>query len=348
MSKELIHNIDGLYQRIREILDNTRNRVYRSANTEMILAYWNVGREIMEEELNGKERAEYGRRLIEEMSGRLTKESGKGFDSRNLYYMRRFYSVFPNLNALRSELSWTHYRILMQVERDDAREFYMKEAISGHWGTRQLDRQISSLYYDRILISKDKQGLKEDTGRLFPGMNPKEIIKDPYVLEFLDIEENTKIYETELEQALIDKLQEFLLELGKGFAFVARQYRISDNAKHYRIDLVFYNFILKCFLVIDLKTHALNHEDIGQMDFYVRYFEDNMKLEGDNPTIGLILCTQKSKTIVKYSLLSESKQVFASKYQLYLPTEKQLKEEIEREKEQIELEKKIKKLPDNI
>jgi len=347
MSKELMQNIDGLYQRIREILDNARNKVYRSANIEMVQAYWNVGREIMEEEQKGKERAEYGKHLIKEISRRLTKEYGKGFDSRNLYYMRRFYTVFPNLNALRSELSWTHYRLLMQVEREEARKFYISEAIEGNWGTRQLERQISSLYYDRILMSKDKRGLKEDTNRMFPGMNPKEIIKDPYVLEFLDIKENTKIYETALEQALIDKLQDFLLELGKGFAFVARQYRIPDNDKHYRIDLVFYNYILKCFLVIDLKTRALNHEDIGQMDFYVRYFEDNMKQEWDNPTIGLILCTQKSKTIVKYSLLNDSKQIFASKYQLYLPTEKQLKEEIEREKEQIELEKKLKKLSEN-
>ena len=322
-------------------MDTARNKVYQTSNFEMVQSYWDIGREIVEEEQQGKERAEYGKYIIVNLSGKLTKEYGKGFTEQNLRNMRQFYQVFSIRHALRSELTWTHYRSLMRVEREEARKLYMNEAIAGNWGTRQLDRQINSLYYDRILMSKDKQGLKEDTNKMYPEMNPKEIIKDPYVLEFLDVKENTRIYETVLEQALIDKLQHFLLELGNGFAFVARQYRISVDTKHYRIDLVFYNYILKCFLLIDLKTEELTHKDIGQMDFYVRYFEDNIKQPEDNPSIGLILCTEKSKTIVKYSLLNESKQIFASKYQTYLPTEKQLSQEIQREKEQIEQDKRL-------
>ncbi|MCF8374273.1 MAG: PDDEXK nuclease domain-containing protein [Bacteroidales bacterium] len=341
MSKELAHNIDLLYNKVREIIESARNKVYRTANIEMVQAYWNVGREIVEEEQKGEGRAEYGKHLIEEISQRLTSEYGKGFDVRNLYYMRSFYTSFPKLNALRSELTWTHYRLLLRIEKEPARTFYLEETIAGNWSTRQLSRQVNSLFYDRTLISKDKRGMLQDGRALEDKTQATDIIKDPYVLEFLNIKESEKLAETELESALINKLQHFLLELGNGFAFVGRQYRISDGIKHYRIDLVFYNYILKCFLLIDLKTEELTHKDIGQMDFYVRYFEDNIKQPGDNPSIGLILCTEKSRTIVKYSLLNESKQIFASKYQMYLPSEKQLVQEIQREKEKIEQEKKL-------
>lgn len=341
MSKELTQNIDSLYQRIREILDKAREKVYYAANFEMVQAYWNVGREIVEEEQKGKERAEYGRHLIEEISKRLTKEYGKGFDQSNVWNMRQFYNVFPIPDALRRELSWTHYRHLMRVEKVNAREFYMNEAINGNWSTRQLERQINTLFYDRILMSRDKKGMVQDGRALEDKMQPDHIIKDPYVLEFLNVKENEKLAEKQLETALIEKLQHFLLELGNGFSFVGRQYRITAETKHFYIDLVFYNYILKCFLLIDLKTEDLTHQDIGQMDMYVRIFEDKMKQPDDNPTIGLILCTEKNRTVVKYSLLNESKQIFASKYQMYLPTEKQLEQEIQREIEQIEQEKKF-------
>jgi predicted nuclease of restriction endonuclease-like (RecB) superfamily len=341
MSKELTQNIDILYQRIQDVLNQARERVYYTANFEMVQAYWNIGKLIVEEEQNGKERAEYGKKLIEEISKRLTKEYGKGFDKSNVWNMRQFYIVFPILDALRRELSWTHYRHLMRVEKENAREFYKDEAIKGNWSTRQLERQINSLFFDRILMSKDKKGMILDGRALEDKMHPDQIIKDPYVLEFLNVRENENLAEKELETALIDKLQHFLLELGNGFSFVGRQYRITAETEHFYIDLVFYNYILKCFLLIDLKTEKLTHQDVGQMDFYVRFFEDKMKQTGDNPTIGLILCTEKNRTVVKYSLLNESKQIFASKYQTYLPTEKQLEQEIQREKEQIEQEKKF-------
>lgn len=341
MSENSMLGSDNLFIRIRKILKEARNKVYRTANTEMLSAYWNVGREIMEEEQKGKERAAYGSALIKGLSIKLTKEYGKGFTETNLKYMRQFYQTFEKSHALRDELSWTHYRLLLKVEKEDAREFYMKETITGHWSTRQLERQINSLYYHRLLMSKDKKGLMLDTDKSQETQQHGNIIKDPFVLEFLDVKENEKQAESILESALIEKLQYFILELGNGFSFVGRQYRITADNNHFYIDLVFYNYILKCFLLIDLKTEKLTHQDIGQMDFYVRFFEDQLKQSGDNPSIGLILCTEKNRTIVKYSLLNDSKQIFASKYLMYLPTTKQLEQEIQREREQIEQEKKL-------
>ncbi|TVR70071.1 MAG: DUF1016 domain-containing protein [Marinilabiliales bacterium] len=341
MSKELARNIDILYKRVREILDKARERVYHTANIEMVQAYWDIGREIVEEEQKGQRRAEYGSFLLKGLSERLTKEYGRGFDESNLRNIRKFYAVFQKRDALRHELSWTHYRHLMRVEKDSAREFYMDEAIQGNWSTRQLERQINSLYYDRVLLSRNKRGMLQDGRSQGDSMHPEQLIKDPYVLEFLNVKEKEKLAEQQLETALINKLQHFLLELGNGFTFVGRQYRITAETDHFYIDLVFYNYIIKCFLLIDLKTEKLTHQDIGQMDFYVRFFEENVKQSGDNPTIGLILCTEKNKTVVKYSLLNESKHIFASKYQMYLPTEEQLKQEIQREKEQIEQERRL-------
>lgn len=251
-------------------------------------------------------------------------------------------NAFPNVNALRSELSWTHYRILLKVDDENARLFYIKEIIDCNWSTRTLDRQIGNLYYPRMVMSKDKEYVKAEAEEKQIALVPKDIIKDPYVLDFLNLKSNTDFRETELEQAIIDKLQNFILELGKGFAFVGRQYRLrTETGKHFYADLVFYNYILKCFLVIDLKAEPLTHQDIGQMDMYVRYFEDKIKQENDNPTIGLILCTEKDNTIVKYSLLNENEQIFASKYLTYLPTEEELQKEIERERKQIEIENKL-------
>ena len=346
MNNKPEHNIESLYQRIQVILTNSRNKIYKSVNFEMVMAYWNIGREIVEEEQKGEEHATYGTYLLKNLSPILSEKFGRGFTETNLRYMRLFYNTFRNHHALRDDLSWTHYRLLLKVENPKAREFYMNETISVNWSTRELERQINSLYYERLLMSTDKKGLIQDTSKEITQMFPEHLIKDPYVLEFLNVAENTKLTEKELETALIDKLQQFLLELGKGFAFVGRQYRIStETGKHFYLDLVFYNYILKFFLLIDLKTQELSHQDIGQMDMYVRLFENLRKQEGDNPTIGLILCTEKDKTIVKYSVLSESKQIFASKYQTYLPTVKQLEQEIQRGKEQIEIEKRLSDSP---
>lgn len=341
-NKHIPSGFDTLYNTINQIIEDARNTVYRTANFTMVQAYWNIGKTIVEEEQNGKERAEYGQELIKQLSKKLTKKHGKGFTETNLKYMRQFYQVFEKSHALRDQLSWTHYRLLLKVENDRARQFYMQESIECNWSTRSLERQINNLYYDRMLMSKNTEVVKSEALEKTNQQEPQDIIKDPYVLEFLGLKDNTDFRESELEQAIIDKLQDFLLELGKGFAFVGRQYRLTtETGKHFYADLVFYNFLLKCFLIIDLKTTELSHQDIGQMDMYVRYFEDKIRQENDNPTIGLILCTKKDNTVVKYSLLNESKQIFASKYMTYLPTEQELKKEIERERQQIEQEKKL-------
>ena len=365
------------YNDVKNIIETARNNSYKAVNYIMVLAYWNIGRIIVEEEQKGKERAKYGTYLIKALSDRLTEDFGKGFTITNLKYMRQFFLVFSighsvsdqligkrKSHAMRDqsadkekyeaifanpetkikpELSWTHYRHLLRVKDKDARKFYINEAVEGNWSTRQLERQINSFYYERILSSKNKAIVKKEAENKNISAKPEDIIKDPYVLEFLNLKENTSYLEKELEGELLNKLQQFLLELGKGFSFVSRQYRISTEDDHFYIDLVFYNYILKCFLLIDLKIGKLTHEDIGQMDFYVRYFEDKVKVKGDNPTIGLILCSEKNKTIVKYSLLNESKQIFASKYKLYLPTEKELKKELEQEIQIIKNEKSLNK-----
>lgn len=332
-----IPSVDSTYQSIRQILEKARNAVYRSINFAMVLAYWNIGKVIIEEEQQGKERAEYGKALIKELSLRLTKEYGKGFDESNLRNIRQFYLTFPNCDALRHELTWTHYRLLLRIENEDARNFYMLETVDSNWSTRELERQIGSLLYERIALSKNKDKVKDLSTKGHVVQKPEDIIKDPYVLEFLNLRDSRDFLESDLEQGLINKLQEFLLELGKGFAFVARQKRITIDGDHFYIDLVFYNYLLKCFLLIDLKIGKLTHQDIGQMDFYVRYFEHEVKQESDNPTIGLILCSDKNEAMVKYTLLENSQRIFASKYKLYLPSEEELKEELEKEKQFLEL-----------
>ena len=244
MNKDSTKNTDQLLQRIHRILEEARNKVYHTANTEMLQAYWRIGREIVEEEQKGKDRAAYGRALLEELAIRLSELYGKSFSSRHLRYMRQFYREFPKWNAVRSELSWTHYRMLLKVEKEKAREFYMKETITGNWSTRQLERQINSLYFDRLLMSKDKKGLMLDTNKGKEAMQPGSIIKDPFVLEFLDVKESEHLTESRLESALIEKLQHFILELGNGFSFVGRQYRITAYNDQFYIYLVFYNYIL--------------------------------------------------------------------------------------------------------
>jgi predicted nuclease of restriction endonuclease-like (RecB) superfamily len=343
-NKNTPKNINNLFDTINNIIEEARNSVYRSANFTMVKAYWNIGKVIVEEEQKGRERAEYGKEIIISLAQKLSKEHGKGFTETNLKYMRQFYQFFEKSHSLRDELSWTHYRLLLKVKNEKERLFYMQESVECNWSTRTLERQIGNLYYQRMLMSKNAQIVKEEAIEKQINQEAKDIIKDPYVLDFLGLNDNTNFRENELEQAIIDKLQDFLLELGKGFAFVGRQYRLStEEGKHFYADLVFYNYILKCFLIIDLKVEPLSHSDIGQMDMYVRYFEDKLRQETDNPTIGLILCTEKDKTVVKYSLLNESNQIFASKYMTYLPTEKELQAEIERERQQIEIEKALNK-----
>ena len=297
----------------------------------MVEAYWDTGRQI-EEAVGG--RAEYGSNLMQFLSHGLTVEFGKGFTVANLRNMRQFYRMFPNRYALRSELSWTHYRALMRLDDEKRRDFYIHECVNSGWTARQLERQINSFFYERLLATQKsgKETVKNEIHELEPNMDPAYILKDPYILEFLDLKENKNYLESELEQGLIDRLQEFLLELGKGFSFVARQKRITtEGGEHYYIDLVFYNFILKCFVVIDLKAGKLTYQDIGQIDFYVRLFNDKIKQTDDNPTIGIVLCASKDETVAKYSVLSDNENLFASKYKLYLPTEEELKRELERE-----------------
>ena len=322
------------YQSVAEILRAARANAYRAVNFAMVEAYWNVGRKIVEEEQRGEKRAGYGAQLVQRLSESLGSEFGRGFSVQSLWNMRQFYQFFSILSALRRELTWTHYKALIRVENEKARAYYLQEAAEQNWSVRALERQINSLYYERLLMSRDKAAVTEEmqqkTAPLAP--TPQDFIKDPYVLEFLDIPDAHEFREAELEQAIIGKLQAFMLELGKGFAFVARQQRISTETKDFFVDLVFYNYILKCFVLVDLKTGGLTHQDIGQMDMYVRLFEDTIKSADDNPTVGIVLCTEKDHTVVKYSVLNENRQLFASKYMLYLPTEEALREELERER----------------
>ena len=272
----------------------------------------------------------------------MTKEFGKGFTLTNLKYMRQFYLTFPKSHALSDQLSWTHYRLLMRVENENARNFYLEESIKENWSTRQLERQITTLFYERILSSKNKNKVTQEIYKLEPQRKqPEDIIKDPYVLEFLGLPENMDFLEKNLEQALIDHLQKFLLELGRGFSFVARQKRITFDGRHFYIDLVFYNYILKCFVLIDLKVGDLTHQDLGQMQMYVHYFEDEMMTEGDNPPIGIVLCADKSESVVKYTLPKGEKQIFASKYMVYLPTEEELLSEVKKEYNILKQEKEL-------
>ena len=330
-----------IFEEVRKILQEARNKVYKATNNAMVEAYWNIGRIIVEKQ-SGNEKAEYGAELLKNLSKEMTKEFGKGFTIANLKNMRQFYLTFPKSYALRSELSWTHYRLLMRVENENARNFYIEETIKSNWSTRQLERQITTLFYERILSSKNKEKVSQEIYKLEPKKNrPEDIIKDPYVLEFLGLPENIDFLEKNLEQSLINHLQKFLLELGRGFSFVARQKRITFDGRHFYIDLVFYNYILKCFVLIDLKLGDLTHQDLGQMQMYVHYFQEEMMNEGDNPPIGIVLCADKSDSIVKYTLPKGEKQIFASKYMLYLPSEEELLLELKKEYNILEQENKL-------
>jgi len=324
---------------IKQILEQARNKAYSAVNSAMVSAYWLIGKRIVEEEQQGNERAEYGKGLLKALALVLQTEFGKGFDERELRRIRQFYLVFPIRDTLRPELSWSHYRLLIRVTNKNTRNYYLNEAANENWSYRTLERNTSTLYYERLLSSQVKQPvineMKEHTGML--QHDNLEFIKNPYVLEFLQLPSNTAYKENELENALLNNIQKFLLELGKGFAFVARQRLVRTETSDFFIDLVFYNYILKCFVIIDLKTTRLTHQDVGQLDMYVRMFDDLQKAKTDNPTIGILLCSETDQIIAKYSVLNQSSQLFATKYMPYLPTEAELIAEIEREKRMLKL-----------
>jgi predicted nuclease of restriction endonuclease-like (RecB) superfamily len=360
----------AIYDRIRGILESARSNIARSVNSTQVVANWLIGREIVEEEQGGQRRADYGTRLIADLAERLTKDFGRGFTKNNLEHFRAFYLTYPRLvslsiahaargagaarakipgpasvlihyplqgglwkpGILHLHLSWTHYRTLLRVDKAEARSFYEIEAIKNGWSARELERQINSLLYERLALSKDKKGLLRLAAKGHEVQKPEDIFKDPAVMEFLGLPESPKLVETDLEQALIDNLRTFLLEMGKGFAFVARQERITIDGDHFYIDLVFYHTILKCFILLDLKVGKLTHQDLGQLQLYVNYYDSERRTKGDQPTLGLILCTDKNEAVVRYTLgKGYRKNIFASRYQFHVPTETQLKAELRRE-----------------
>lgn len=327
----------NLLSDIKQVIEQARFQVKQTVNSAMVQAYWQIGRLIVEQEQQGQTRAEYGKAQLQALSEQLTQEFGKGFDVTNLRTMRRFYHAFSIRDAVSLELSWTHYRVLIRLENESARKWYQQEAISQSWSARALERQIGTLYYERLLASKDKQLVEQEAEQKTQHLaqTAKDYLRDPYILDFLNLQDKT-YQESELEQGIISNLQHFLLELGKGFAFVERQQRIRFDDEDFYLDLVFYNFKLKCFLLVDLKIGKLKHQDVGQMDTYVRLYDEKYKGSDDNPTVGLVLCSEKSEAVVKYSVLSDQKQLFAAKYLPYLPTEEELKQELEREREQIQ------------
>ncbi|MBI4801740.1 MAG: DUF1016 domain-containing protein [Elusimicrobia bacterium] len=365
---------DDLFDRVVSILEQARANVVRSINNNMVIAYWLIGREIVQEIQGGDERAEYGKRVIEQLSTKLILKYGRGFSTTNLRYFRTFYTVYSNriteirhiacgelkasgkrhmqsgvLDAMSlaveqagakrgfsPNLGWSHYRTLMNVENQNERFFYEIEAENEGWDVEHLKRQMHTLLFARLLKSRDKAGAMELACQGQKLVSPGDTIKNPYILDFLGLPDSEVFRESEIEKAIIDNLRSFLLELGKGFAFVERQKRMQFEDNFFYIDLVFYNCILKCYLLIDLKIGELTHQDVGQMDSYVRMFDDKNLTEGDNPTIGLILCAKKNETIARYSALNKNKRLFASKYMLYLPTEDELRRELERERQLIE------------
>ena len=359
-------DLASLFERVASILEAGRGRVLRTINHETVLAYWLIGREIVQALQGGEARAQYGDVLIADLSKRLTEHFGAGFSAANLKNFRQFYLAYSDRavsidypmgsqseapkgfspisyptgsespSGFHPDLSWSHYRALMRVENIVARRFYETEAVQSHWSRRDLERQIGSLFYERLLASTDKTAMLEGVRKEAIPLNPLDMLKDPYVLEFLDLPNVPQLQESQLEQAIIDKLQHFLLELGRGFSFVARQKRMRFDDKDFYVDLVFYNYLLKCFVLIDLKIGELSHQDIGQMDGYVRMYEAHAKVEGDNPTIGLILCSEKNAAVARYSILNDSQQLFAAKYQFTLPSEEELQREILRERALIE------------
>ncbi|MDR2234129.1 MAG: PDDEXK nuclease domain-containing protein [Tannerella sp.] len=335
MSESILKDENFFYGEIGELLKQSRIVAYKAVNTIMVQTYWQIGKRIVEQEQHGQYRANYGDYLITNLSRYLSDTIGKGFSEANLWNIRQFYLVFPDFDQFSTHcvanLTWTNIRMIMRLENKAEREYYIKEASEQNWSSRLLERHIRTGYYRRLLSTQQREIPVSRSEKY----SPADFIKDPFITEFLDLPEDMKGKESVLETALINNLQKFLLELGKGFSFVDRQMRISTETSHFYIDLVFYNYLLKCFVIIDLKTSKLTHSDIGQMDMYVRMFDALKRIEGDNPSIGIILCAEKDETIVKYSILKESKRLFASKYKTILPTEDELAEMISREKQKL-------------
>lgn len=341
-------SIEGLLHQIRAVVQQARQRSYSAVNAAMVNAYWHIGRHIVEFEQAGQTRAAYGLRVLPELSRRLTQELGAGYSQVNLKYFRQFYLCFPightacDQSAVQPQLpplTWSHFRMLLRVQTSEARSWYAQEAVTQGWSVRALDRQISTLYFERLLSSQDKTALRSEAANLIQTQaapDPRDFIRDPYVLEFLQAQPGAVLYEKDLEQGLLDQLQKFLLELGKGFAFVARQRHLRVEDEDAFVDLVFYNYILKCFVLIELKVGKLSHQDVGQLDMYVRVFDQHIRQPGDNPTIGLILCSERNEAVARYSLLADSEQVFASRYQPWLPTEAELQAELTRDRALLE------------
>ena len=323
--------MQALLNDIREIIAQARERVARSINHELTVTYWHVGCRLVEEEQSGKLRADYGKRLISDLGQTLTQEFGNGFSANNLWRMKDLYATFPILDSMSQELSWTHYRVLVKISDAEKRDFYIAEAIKNAWVVRDLERQIHSLLYERLLMSQDKESVMAMARGKQKPMEAHEIIKDPTILEFLGLKPNAAYYESDVEKAIITHLQDFLLELGNGFSFVARQKRIVLDGDEFKIDLVFYNRLLQCFVIFDIKIDKITHQDLGQLQMYVNYYDRDVKMDYENPTIGVLLCADKNDMVVKYSLPKDNHQIFASKYLLHLPTEDQLLTEIKKE-----------------
>jgi predicted nuclease of restriction endonuclease-like (RecB) superfamily len=331
MNDEIKHKTSSFIEQIKHLIKEAQLGVIRSVNTIMVQTYFNIGKSIVEEEQNGNERAAYGKYLISELSKKLSEEFGKGFSKRNLEQMRQFYITYSIAQTVPAQLklSWSHYLVLMRVNNIDERNFYEIESISNNWSLRELERQINSSLFERLSLSMEKTSVLKlaQKGQIIE--NASDLIKDPYVLEFLNLPESNSYSETELEEELINKLEHFLLELGKGFTFVGRQVRFTYDEEHFRVDLVFYNRMLKCFVLLDLKIGKLKHQDLGQMQMYVNYYDRYVKLDDENKTIGIILCKDKKDTLVEITLPENNNQIFASKYELILPSKKELKQLIE-------------------
>lgn len=343
MNHEVIVNtieIDHVFDNIKELVIHSRNKVYSVVNTEMLHLYWNIGAAIMEIQ-SGNKKASYGDTVLEKLSQKLTKEFGRGFSSRNLRTMRKFYLTYPIWKTVSSKLSWSHYLELIKIGEDKKRNFYLNECINSGWSVRELQRQRDSLLYERLTLSADKEKVLElaEKGQVLK--TSRDLIKDPFVLEFLDIKENTEYLESDLESNILEHLKEFLLELGKGFMFVGSQVRLTLEDDHFYPDLVFYNRLLKCFVIIDLKIGKVTHGDIGQMQMYVNYYDRNIKQKDESLTVGILLSTNKNETVVKYTLPEDNKTIFTSEYKLHMPTEQELIEAVEEEKRNFQLNESI-------
>lgn len=338
MNNKLINNneINNIFDNIKELVINSRNKVYQTVNTEMLNLYWNIGKAIMEIQ-QGDKRASYGDTLLEKLSQKLTDEFGKGFSKRNLERMRKFYIYFPIATTVSSQLSWSHYLELIKIEENAKRNFYKNEAINSKWSVRELQRQRDSLLYERLTLSTDKEKILElsEKGQILK--TSRDLVKDPFVLEFLDIKENTDYLEYDLEKNIIEHLKDFLLELGKGFTYVGNQVRLTLEEDHFYPDLVFYNRFLRCFVIIDLKIGKVLHQDIGQMQMYVNYYDREIKQPDENVTVGILLSTNKNETLVKYTLPEDNKTIFSSEYKLHMPTAQELITAIEEEKKNFKL-----------